>query len=82
MTDRPIPDEQLDLTGVACPHNSSQAIMRLEWMDEGELLELVIDDGEARENVPVTLDQEGHAVLTMERTGEQWTLLVKRGPDV
>jgi TusA-related sulfurtransferase len=82
MTDLPTPDEELDLTGVACPHNSSQAIMRLEWMDPGELLQLVIDDGEPSESVPVTLRQEGHEVLDARRTGDQWTLLVRRGPDV
>jgi tRNA 2-thiouridine synthesizing protein A len=81
-TNRPAADETLDLTDVACPHNSSQAIMRLEWMDPGELLQLVIDDGEAYQNVPVTLKQEGHEVLDIRRTGDQWTLLVRRGPDV
>ncbi len=75
-------DEMLDLTDVACPRNSSQAIMRLEWMDPGELLRLLIDDGEAYENVPVTLKQEGHEVLDIRRAGDQWTLLVRRGPDV
>jgi len=82
MVDLPDPDDRLDLTGIECPHNSSKAIMRLEVMDEGEVLEIVIDDGDPRENVPVTMDQEDHAILDIRRTGEQWTLLVRRGPDV
>ena len=73
--------ERLDLTGVHCPHNSSRAIMALEVMEEGDLLEIVIDDGEPLENVPVTLKQEGHELMEMRRTGDQWTLLVRRGEE-
>jgi sulfite reductase (ferredoxin) len=78
----PPPDEALDLTGIRCPLNSSEALIRLEFMEEGEHLELTIDDGPPRENVPLTLTQEGHAVVEIRRSGSQWVLLVRRGPDV
>ena len=76
------PVARLDLTGVPCPHNSSRAIVELEVMDEGEVLEIVIDDGEPLRNVPVTLEQETHEILDTRRVGDQWHLLVRRGPDV
>ena len=82
MSKLPDPDARLDLTGVPCPHNSSRAIVELEVMDEGEILEIIIDDGEPIVNVPVTLDQEQHEILDTRRLGDQWRLLVRRGPDV
>ena len=42
----PEPDERLDLRGVRCPHNTGRALLALELMDEGEVLEILIDDGE------------------------------------
>ena len=72
----------LDLSGVPCPHNSSRAIVELEIMDEGEILEIIVDDGEPIENVPVTLEQEMHQLLDKRRHGDQWLLLVRRGPDL
>jgi len=57
-------------------------MLRLEVMDEGERLELLIDDGEPLENVPVSLEQEGHRVLELAAEGGGWRLQVERGPDV
>ena len=84
MNDQPPhePDEVLDLTGIKCPVNSSKALIRLEAMEEGEFLELIIDDGPPRENVPVTLTQEGHTVVSIRRSRDQWVLLIRRGRDV
>ena len=78
----PDPDAILDLTGVRCPLNSSRAIMKLEWMEPGEVLEIVVDDGEAIDNVVITLAQEGHTVSSRRRHGEGWVLRVARGEDV
>ena len=78
----PEPDERLDLRGVRCPHNTGRALLALELMDEGEVLEILIDDGEPLENVPVSMDMEGHRVLSMERDGAAWRLRIERGEDV
>ncbi|MDP7112256.1 MAG: sulfurtransferase TusA family protein [Myxococcota bacterium] len=82
MSDSPAPDGELDLRGTRCPHNSSAAIIELELMDVGELLRVLIDDGEPIVNVPLTLVQEGHEVISLFREGEHWMLLVRRGDDV
>ncbi len=71
----------LDLSGLACPQNSSRALIELELMDPGEELVLTVDDGEPCEKVPVTLEWEGHEVLSQEKTGDQWTIRVVRGDD-
>jgi TusA-related sulfurtransferase len=82
MCEAPAPDGELDLRGTRCPHNSSAAIIELELMDEGELLRVLIDDGEPIVNVPLTLVQEGHEVISQAREDKHWTLLVRRGDDV
>ena len=51
-------------------------------MEEGEVLEIIVDDGEPIANVPVTLEQESHQLLDRRRIGRQWRLIVRRGPDV
>jgi len=72
------PDAVLDLTGVPCPTNSAKALIRLEMMDPGEVLEVTVDDGEPIANVPPSLEEEGHTVLHRHRLGDgRWVLRVK-----
>jgi len=76
------PNDVLDLSGVPCPTNFTRAAMRLEFMDEGEVLELIVDDGEPIENVPENLEDDGHEVFSRERIGPtSWRILVRRGED-
>ena len=77
----PTPIQRLDLSGVPCPQNSSRALIELELMEPGEVLELIVDDGEPCERVPRTLEWEGHEVLFSIRSGGQWTIRVVRGDD-
>ena len=79
---KPEPDDFLALTGVPCPTNFIRAFMRLEGMDEGEILELIIDDGEAIENVLDNLEEEEQDVFFSEQIEEgSWRLLVRRVED-
>jgi tRNA 2-thiouridine synthesizing protein A len=75
------PSERMDLNGVPCPQNSARALLQLEAMDAGEVLELLVDDGEPCERVPVSLEWEGHAILSMEKRAGHWKILVRRGED-
>lgn len=72
------PPPVMDLSGVPCPDNFARILVRLEWMDEGDLLEVLVDDGEPIENVPPALLEEGHAIVEQERTPSGWRLLVRR----
>lgn len=56
--------------------------MRLETMETGEILSVVIDDGEPLENVPTTVTQEGHEVIARLAGDGRWTLLIRRGDDL
>jgi TusA-related sulfurtransferase len=47
-------------------------------MKSGQLLEIVLDDGEPIENVPRSVILEGHKVLKQERNGEHWNVMIEK----
>ncbi|RME21363.1 MAG: sulfurtransferase TusA family protein [Deltaproteobacteria bacterium] len=72
------PDETLDLTGVPCPQNAARTLMLLARMDSGEVLELIIDDGEPISLVPESIEDEGHEILSQEQLPDgRWRLRVQ-----
>lgn len=74
--------ESVDLRGVLCPMNFVKTKLKLEEMTEGEVLEVILDDGEPMRNVPRSVKQDGHKVLKVERLdGGAYRLAIKRGPD-
>ena len=50
----------------------------LSCMNPGETLEILLDDGEPIENVPDSVRSEGHRVLSQERRGAQWAVLIEK----
>jgi len=71
----------IDLRGICCPTNFVKAKLALEDAKEGEVLEILLDDGEPVKNVPRSLkaeghrllglkESEGHCILTLEKVGE------------
>ena len=73
------PDDRLDLRGVKCPANAARALVRLEGMAAGQVLELRLDDGEPMQSVPLSLSDEGHELLDQRRDGAGWLLWVRAG---
>jgi len=72
------PGSVLDLRGVACPNNFVRAKLELEEMRSGEILEIIIDDGEPIKNVPRSIKEEGHQILKAEKIDNCWRLLIKK----
>ncbi len=71
-------DEVLDLSGVPCPQNAARALLRLGAMDEGEVLQLTIDDGEPIELVPESLAEEDYPILERRQLEDgRWMLWVR-----
>lgn len=69
---------KLDLSGVPCPINFVKTKLKLEEIGEGDLLEVVLDDGEPIANVPRAVKDEGHKVLKVEPEGERFRVLIER----
>ncbi len=73
-----IPDETLDLRNVACPNNFVKTKLKLEEMQQEQVLEVILDDGEPIKNVPRAVKEEGHHILKVEMIGNKWKLLIKK----
>jgi tRNA 2-thiouridine synthesizing protein A len=52
----------MDLQGVVCPLNWVKAKLRLEELDPGDELTLLLDPGEPIESVPRSAKEDGHDV--------------------
>ena len=75
----PTAADRLDLSGVPCPQNAARALMALELMAPGDVLELIVDDGEPLDNVPESVELEGHRVIARRRAAAGWRIWVRCG---
>ncbi|MEK6559410.1 MAG: sulfurtransferase TusA family protein [Planctomycetota bacterium] len=73
-----IPDDQIDLRGVLCPINFVKTKLKLEMMDSGQVLEVLLDDGEPIRSVPRSVKEEGHKIIKVENIEGAYRLLIKK----
>lgn len=73
------PDAFLDLRAVICPINFVKTKLKLEEMKQGEILEIVIDEGEPMANVPRSIKEEGHKIIKVEKIDHHFRLWIERG---
>lgn len=71
-------DEKLDLRGVICPMNFVKTKLKLEEMLSGQILEVILDDGEPIRNVPRSIREEGHKIIKVEKLDNAFKLLIKK----
>lgn len=75
----------LDITTDTCPMTFVRTKLLLEQMRSGELAEIRLMGKEPTENVPRSVAQQGHAVLSMdpeqsvESPGAVYRLIIKKG---
>ena len=71
-------DVKKDFRGVACPMNFLKTKIQLSTMQSGQLLEILLDDGQPINNVPGSVRQEGHEVLSTEKVDNYWKVLIRK----
>ena len=71
-------DHTLDLRGMAGPAGYQRALDQLGAMEENEVLELSLDEGDALNTIPYGLRAEGHEILVSEPTQQSVRLLVRK----
>lgn len=69
----------LDLRGVMCPINFVKTKLKLETLDTGEVLEVILDSGEPIQNVPKSIKEEGHKILEVRKEEGFFRLKVQKG---
>ena len=71
--------EELDLRGEVCPYTFVKTKLRLEELDSGQDLTILLDDSAATANVSKSLQSEGHEILDLKAvSGGVWQIVVKK----
>ena len=74
--------DTVDITDVTCPITFVKAKVALEELDDGDILEIKLNDGEPVQNVPRSLKEEGHKVLELtENSDGTYRLIVQKVGD-
>ena len=72
---------ELDLRGVICPYNFVKTKLKLDAMESGDVLALILDDGEPIKNVPQSISNEGHTILIQEPHETYHRVWIQKGDD-
>ena len=79
------PMARLDLREVVCPLTWVRTRLALSRLARGEAVEVLLADGEPRENVPRSAEEEGHRVRRLEPAPEEgagiWRAWIERGDE-
>ena len=67
-----------DLRGITCPMNFVNTKMALAQLDSGQILKILLDDGEPILNVPGSVASEGHQILKQERRADHWIVVIQK----
>ena len=73
------PAYRIDVTGTRCPLTFVHVKVGLDAIKVGQVLEVVLSEGEQIQDVPRSLKEEGHRVLKAAREGDAYRLLVRKG---
>lgn len=73
-------DASIDITDVVCPITFVKVKVALEDLEDGQKLAVHLNEGEPIENVPRSLKDEGHKVLSVTRNDDgTYELIVEKG---
>lgn len=75
------PDAELDLRGVICPYNFVKTKLKLETMERGQILSVLLDEGDPIQNVPRSVSNEGHTILSQDHVDGFYRVIIRRRED-
>ena len=74
------PEAFIDITDVVCPMTFVKAKVAMEELEDGQVLEVRMNEGEPILNVPKSFKEEGHKVLNVTNKNDgTFTVLVEKG---
>lgn len=72
-------DDNLDLRGVLCPINFVKTKLKLEEMQTGSILEVLLDKGDPIANVPRSVKEEGHKIIKVKKDdGDFFRVMIRK----
>ena len=76
------PTEKVDITDVVCPVTFVKTKVALEELEDGQILQVHLNDGEPVQNVPRSVKDEGHQILKLKDNEDgTYDLIVKKVGD-
>jgi tRNA 2-thiouridine synthesizing protein A len=69
----------LDITGDCCPMTFVKVKLALAKMQRGEELDVALNEGEPLNNVPRTVTEQGHQVVSVRQEGNVHHVLIRKG---
>ena len=67
-----------DFRGVGCPMNFVKTKLVLETMSSGDDVKVLLDDGAPIQNVPNSVELEGHKVLSKFQVDGYWEVVIRK----
>jgi TusA-related sulfurtransferase len=72
-------NQELDLKGEVCPYTFVKTKLALEMMESDQILRVVVDHLPAVENVPRSVANEGHEVLSVGQVNDtDWEIAIRK----
>lgn len=64
-------DAELDLRSEVCPMTFVKTKMKLEELSPGQTLEVTLPAGESMRSVPISVKEEGHKIIKVQKEDEK-----------
>ena len=72
-------DKSIDIRGEVCPYTYVRSKLAIEGMQQGQMLEIILDHKPAVENVPRSMENEGHKILEVTQLNQtDWKIVVRK----
>lgn len=73
-------DKRIDIRGEVCPYTFVKSKLAIEPIKSGKVLEVLLDHELAIENVPRSMENEGHRILEVAKIRDhKWRILIEKG---
>ena len=64
-----------------CPYNFVKTKLKLESMEAGQILAVLLDEGDPIRNVPRSVSDDGHIVLSQEPLAQFYRVMIRKRAD-
>ena len=72
-------NKTINIKGEVCPFTFVRSKLAIEQIKSGEVLEIILDHEPAVENIPRSMDNEGHKVLEVKKIGgTDWKIMIRK----
>lgn len=72
-------DKEIDLRGEVCPYTFLKTLLALEDMENGQILKVRLNFPAAAENVPRSISNEGHLIISIKEVkNKEWEIIIQK----